>query len=510
MSSFLSRGSHLLCSRFHCSPTVYVCGILGSADIASNGEDLWQAIDFVALRQLIGARDDKSIWLCGAPIHTCGNIILGDPACDRFQLNPPTFERVMPVEELRDEYLLEVLKAALKLKRSDILVLVLVGHGDPSAGSFIIGEKEMQSMLTKKLLERAVTETKGTIFLINTACYSGSWESPCWTLLAAAASHEEAPSIAASGSGKCRGGFFTNALIAEHMHEFGINAPRPASVDDTGYRGPQCTHDFSSEKPTNPSRRLPKPSLRDWIHQLQDDIGRVYTTANITFLPCSSSEPHSLPFLPLNSPKATLHCLPCIPPSLPTEPALFSTANTIILPSKLPTQELTKLSASDEAELVEMAMDILRFMPPSVPSEHRVALRSWKVIHAVQRGEEPLGEMEKGRLLSVLRNRECCRKCALSIARNLGWEKEVAELGGPGGKQSQLVARHTLLEEAEASGCLVRSLIVQEGPVRVWTSVAGWLARVWDAAGRPIITVEDWEQAVEEVHSVQFVCSIVA
>jgi hypothetical protein len=505
MSSFLSC--------FRRSPAVRVCGLLGSADIASNGEELWQATDFVALRELIGAHGDKSIWLCSAPIHTCGNIILGDPACDRLQFNPPTFETVVPVEELLVVYLLEVNRAALKLKHSEILVLVLVGHGDPATGSFIVGDNEMQGILTKKLLEHAVTRTKGTIFLLSTACYSGSWESPCWTLLAAAASHEEAPSIAASGSGKCR--FFTSALIAEHAHEFGINTPHPASVDETGYSGSQYAHDFGHEKPTNPSRRLPKPSLQgvcDWIHQLRDDIGRVYTTANITFLPCSSSEPHLLPFLPLNSPKATLHHLSCIPPSLPTEPALSSTGKTqsILPPSRLPTQELMELSVSDEAELVEMATEVLRFMPPSVPSEHRVILRSWKVIHAIQRGEEPLDKTKKSRLLSVLRNRECCRKCALSIARNLGWEKEIAQLGGPCGKQSQLVARHTLLEEAEASGCLVRSLIVREGPIRVWTSVAGWLARVWEAAGRPIITAKDWEEAVEKFHSIQFLHSIIA
>jgi hypothetical protein len=43
-------------------------------------------------------------------------------------------------------------------------------------------------------------------------------------------------------------------------------------------------------------------------------------------------------------------------------------------------------------------------------------------------------ETKKGKLSSVLRNRKCRRKYALSIARDSGWEKEVVELGEPGGK----------------------------------------------------------------------------
>ena len=72
----------------------------------------------------------------------------------------------MPVEELRDEYFLEVQAVALKSKRSDMLVLILVGHGDPSTGSSVVGEEEMQSTLRKKLLERAVTGTKGSTRLV--------------------------------------------------------------------------------------------------------------------------------------------------------------------------------------------------------------------------------------------------------------------------------------------------------------------------------------------------------
>ena len=54
-----------------------------------------------------------------------------------------------------------------------------------------------------------------------------------------------------------------------------------------------------------------------------------------------------------------------------------------------------KLSASDETELVDMVTELLHFMPPSVPSKHRAILRSWKVVHAIQRGEEPLDEMKR-------------------------------------------------------------------------------------------------------------------
>lgn len=99
----------------------------------------------------------------------------------------------------------------------------------------------------------------------------------------------------------------------------------------------------------------------------------------------------------------------------------------------------------------------------------------WRLIHGVRRGKEPLDNAEKSKLLSKLRNREHCRQRALVIARRLGWEKFVEEVGGPHGKQAQLGAMRGL----QANGCFVRLLVIQECPDRVWASAGAGLESRW-------------------------------
>jgi hypothetical protein len=200
---------------------VYVCGILGTTRV--DDSDLWMATDFVAIRELLGAHDEMSIWLCGTPICRGSQFLLGDPACDWIVFDPPPFEQLWhePVD-LYAEYLHQVQSMGLKLRTEDILVLVSVGHGCPVDGSFEIGNDESSIRLRKERLEGILHSKKGKVFVITTACFSGSWVSTHWTLLAAAQAHQEAPSIVESGSGQFRGGFFTNALVAEHADEFNI------------------------------------------------------------------------------------------------------------------------------------------------------------------------------------------------------------------------------------------------------------------------------------------------
>ena len=222
-----------------------------------------------------------------------------------------------PPAVLRFKYLNEVFYMAKTSSEKDTLVLVMAGHGEPG-GVFKIGEGnndedsnedcnnnedhndeegkdahqtkvENQTKLenlTRAELEMALGETKATVWLINTTCYSGAWESPKWTLLAAAQADEEPPSLAVSASNK--GEFFANALMAQHANEFNLVAPCPASVDDNGSRGQQHPHDFGPGRSVRPSRSIPKRSLhdvREWIHDWRDRIGRVYTSASVCFSP---------------------------------------------------------------------------------------------------------------------------------------------------------------------------------------------------------------------------------
>src|SRR5258707_306604 len=290
MSSFLSRSSRFFNYRSGTnskSPAIHVCGLLGTTSVAVE-RDKWIATEWVAIRHLLGARDELSTWLCGTSIRDGGNFLLGDPCCDRIVFNPPPFEEVCHKDKptgLRAKYLIEVAKASSRLSTGDVLILVLAGHGDKN-GVFMIGDEKADCELRKEELEVALEGTKGDVLLINTSCYSGSWESPSWKLIAAAGAGQEAQSISVSGSGECRGGFFSNALIAEYAHEFMITAPCPASVDDNGNRALQHPHDFGPDKMVIPSRILPKLTLQnvsDWIRQLRNDMGGTYTAADITF-----------------------------------------------------------------------------------------------------------------------------------------------------------------------------------------------------------------------------------
>ena len=380
MSTILSRlfskiSYFSLC--FRRNPTVHVCGLLGTTYLTGiNGpkeeDDHWMATDFVALQHLIGARQEHSKWLCGTPIRTCRGFFLGDPACDRIVFNPPPFETVSSNKptDLALEYLFAVKEASSILSAGDTLVLVLVGHGDDDDHhSFLIGNKcASHFQLTKNQLEMSVCGTKGEILLISTACFSGSWKSKYWTLLAAAGADQEASSLATS---EYRGGFFTNALLAEFADEFKIRPLYPGLVDETGQRAEQREHDFGPTKTTHPSPCLPRHSLAtilNWFHQFRDAIGQTYPSADVIFHPCSN-KPHKSPFASLISARAPFHSLECIPPSLPDD--AFSSHLTANCPAILspPPQNISAelsvtWSASDEAELVEFAAEFLLYMPP--------------------------------------------------------------------------------------------------------------------------------------------------
>ena len=90
-------------SRLFRPRTVHVCGLLGTYSIEGHSlgadDDFWMAMDFVALRQLIGAHDKQSLWLCGKPISRQRELLLGDPSLRPygFQPHPPLKHYVKPI-----------------------------------------------------------------------------------------------------------------------------------------------------------------------------------------------------------------------------------------------------------------------------------------------------------------------------------------------------------------------------------------------------------------------------
>jgi hypothetical protein len=79
----------------------------------------------------------------------------------------------------------------------------------------------------------------------------------------------------------------------------------------------------------------------------------------------------------------------------------------------------------------------------------------------------------------------------------------VEQVGKPGGAQLQLPSMLSLRQAAEASGCLVSGLVIKCLGLK-WAGAAGWLARVWEAEGRPRVEAGDWEIAAKNVDGFEF------
>ena len=150
-------------------------------DFPTPSDDYWMAIDFVAIRELIGACDDMSTWLCGTSIRRERRFYLGDPDCDHIVFNPPPFETLLPVEPsgLAIEFLVEVAKKSERLSAGETLVVVLVGHGEEDHSFTVGGDNRQNCKIYKEQLEKSVDGAKGDVLVIITACYLGSWKSPC-------------------------------------------------------------------------------------------------------------------------------------------------------------------------------------------------------------------------------------------------------------------------------------------------------------------------------------------
>ena len=467
-----------------------VCGLLGPTNLGFGAEH-WMATDFIALRELIGARDKDSIWLSSVPIPKT-DVLLGDPGCDRIKFaDIPDFETIHPLLTIRQRFTNEVFQSAKALSEGDILVLVLVGHGLED-GVFLINEEPFR----KADLELCVQGSKGIIWLISTACYSGAWTSPCWWLLAASGPDEMAPSICISNSNKCRGGFFVNSLIAEHADEYGPIAPCSGSVDDEGNRTNQHPHDFHKfhVQPCRPSHRRSLCEVKQWIHDWRDKIGRAYTSANIHFYPCPSTEPHKIPFRRLDSSDACLHKFQCFPPSQATEPSSsFSESGhghqTLQYPSRH-NQKLmmTSLSQEDEDKLLNLANFFLQHKPPETARDIPTIIRCCALFD----NRETVTIEEKSQLLENLINRRNSQELALAIARNLGWSEFVEQVGTPEVEQGFPSAMKCWQTDAEKLGCITS--VVGHWPQ--YDGAAAWLSRVWDAAGRPRVFSKDWQSAV--------------
>jgi len=208
-----------------------------------------------------------------------------------------------------------------------------------------------------------------------------------------------------------------------------------------------------------------------------------------------------MPFRSLESQTAALHRFQCVPPSTSHGETQSFLANVKSIDSELSESlphlprsiEPEKLSANNEKLLASLAKDLLRFKPIQTARETATIV----MCHRVLSDNYPLNDAEKGRLLLVLKDRKHYQELAVAIAESLGWGELVDKLGKPDGEQARLKAMFGLQWKAEASGCLV-NVLIQRHSLGRYSGAAGWLARIWEAAGSPSISSPDWKLAVEQ------------
>ena len=468
----------------------------------------------MALNALLDCPEENSSWLCGEEIRNGPGFLLGDPYCGRIIFEPPPFEEIFDTLEpigknrklirFRNAYLRRIRDLIPKLTSDDNLFLVICGHGSEQ-GPVFLGNADNHVTLYPGDVEDALVGCTARVYLITTTCFSGSWKSQQWDLIAAAGVDQEAVSIIESSSGHFCGGVFTAALLAEHADQYGLRAPKPGRViytqDSNGNYSDfheRIEHDFG---PCCDGQRCPMPLLPRkhtsevlaWLHKLRDDMGKTYKAADFTICPCQADNTIWKPLFANLMKSRTVQHNNVQPPSQATPASGDSSLN---LQYTEPV-----LSEEDENELLRLAGDHLQFEPTATLSEVHLLRNCHALVNDQHHLYGSLTAEEKAETLKVLRQRFDYRFLACNIAQKLGWRDAIMKVGFPFAEQRQLDNDLSLQIRAADHGCLVWTLHVMQINT-LWKGVAGWLARVWEAAGEPTIDVKKWREILEDCSEV--------
>lgn len=266
---------------FKNTPRIHAFGILGAVGPLDETHGS-MVTDFATWIFLIthmrGYHKERSLWRTIRQInHLFPNdsVTFGDTGCDRLQFPLPSpFKTDFDGPEIAPRaFVIDSLcllrRMAQKVKQGEILVLLLIGHGDVKDGKFqflIITQPdkiEGKTFITKGDLENALNSCKGDVLVVCNSCYSGHLVSDRWTLLYSAAPQQTADTLAESSSGYVKGSAFTACLAAQATQEYGLRVPLPRAElrttgPDLGLLRPSApSHSFqlSALKPSNMSSK---------------------------------------------------------------------------------------------------------------------------------------------------------------------------------------------------------------------------------------------------------------
>lgn len=146
---------------------------------------------------------------------------------------------------------------------------------------------------------------------------------------------------------------------------------------------------------------------------------------------------------------------------------------------------------------MHLSQELLQFLPPLTLSEGYLSQKCTTFAKNQGPPRGPLTIKQQVNTLNALKLRSTYRHMSLSIAQKLGWEAAVKKVGDPFGSQRLLGSDLPLQSKATEHGYLLFDLHVFSNDT-FWMGAAGWLARIWEAAGEPTIATAEWKRVLKE------------
>ncbi|KAJ7170026.1 hypothetical protein C8R46DRAFT_1217637 [Mycena filopes] len=179
---------------------VFAVGLLATTEIV---EDPLLMSDFLVWGDLL-SEADHARWFAGVNLDPPTTI----PHAERLELPVEIAEIIVkPIPRLKSTFLRALFTAAREASVKDTLVIVITGHGEEHSGHIFVGAEDGDAGELELLVKEAVEEEiaaaqtclpQENVFLMITACYSGLWRSPLWTLLTGAESQARLPPVPAN------------------------------------------------------------------------------------------------------------------------------------------------------------------------------------------------------------------------------------------------------------------------------------------------------------------------
>ncbi|GBE85413.1 hypothetical protein SCP_0706000 [Sparassis crispa] len=451
----------------------YLLALLATTDVR---KDEWMALDFAALHALLPNDKEHSQWLCPQPIRSGAGFSHASNQSDIDIISMfPAFETVINQYTAGSvaEYFWSSLEDATEsLAAEDTLVIALIGC-TPS-GTELLMSPSGEYLLNADTLEGYTECAEGRVILIIPYCDPDYWQSEHWSLVVAAE-----PVTTATGPQ-------TPAAPPDIL-----SVSTPAAVSCNSYRGvftrlccgrrdvgrstvsaglhPAEKMFVEQAAELSDGRSAANWNLLEWIEQqgAAGSLEPVSSSADLSS-PCPSSSypPGSTPHN-ISDPSQLLRY---IAPTASKE---------LRPPVPLP------LTPEQTDQLLLLCRNYCSFEPADFIPECSI----WQ-----QCGDCLDGTLSDGVrpwLFRILQGRKARNQLAARIANRLHWV-------GEGEHPSEHVLPPSILKglrnRANNHGCHVSSLEMQEYQWW-WTGAADWLAKAWESAGCPEVSMQDWEDA---------------